>query len=145
MSVAQRTGLTLLLITVLAGAAFALITRGFNAITSDGVRRIDLASHPRPLPRITLIDSNGRRFRLSDISVSGKATLVALIYTHCPTICQVSAGGQNYLQREMRSRRLSNQVHLLTISFDPVRDTPDALAAYAVVSRNRIGAVQAAR
>jgi protein SCO1/2 len=131
MSVAQRTGLALMAVLLLAGAAFAHATRGFRAITSDGVRRIDLANTPRSLPPVMLIDSNRRTWRLSDLGASGKATLVALIYTHCATICSVSASGQNFLQNEIRSRGLGNQVQLLSISFDPARDTPDALAAYA--------------
>src|SRR5262249_49421588 len=51
--------------------------------------------------------------------------------THCETICRLSSGGQSYLQNEIRSRGLTSRVRLLTISFDPRRDTPEALAEYA--------------
>jgi protein SCO1/2 len=133
--VAYRAGVALCVILALVGGAFGYVTRGFNAITSDGVRRIDLAKSPRPLPNIALIDSRGQQFRLSQLGATGKATLVMLVYTHCQTICRIGAGAQSFLQSEIRARRLATRVHLLAISFDPVRDTPEALAAYA--SRQR--------
>ncbi len=131
MNVTLRTGLVMLVIVAAACAAFADVTSGFNAITADGVRRVDLARAPRPLPDTLMLDSAGRLFRLSDVgAATGKVTLVALIYTHCETICRSSAGGQSYLQNEIRARGLADRVHLLTISFDPGRDTPDVLDDY---------------
>jgi protein SCO1 len=129
---AARSAIAIMLIVLAATAAFAQITRGFHAVTADGVRRIDLARSPRPLPAIPLVDSGGRLFRLSDIGKpANHATIVTLIYTHCMTVCRASASGQAYLQQEIRARGLEGRVKLLTISFDPKRDTPEALAAYA--------------
>jgi protein SCO1 len=135
MTSTKRTGVALLVMLALAGGTFQHLTRGFSAITSDGVRRIDLSNSPQLLPDITLIDSRRQQLKLSNLGSAGKATLVTLVYTHCETICRVGAGGQNYLQSEIRSRGLAARVHLLTISFDPARDTPEALAVYA--SRQR--------
>ena len=111
---------------------FDHLTRGFQAVTSDGVRRIDLVRAPRPLPAIELVDSAGARFSLADIAgPGGQATLITLVYTHCVDICRTAASGQAYLQQELRARGLDNRVRQLTISFDPKRDTPEALRAYA--------------
>lgn len=127
-----RSSIATLLVALAAAAAFAQITHGFRAVTAEGARRIDLARSPRPLPAIPLIDSDGRIFRLSDIvDDATHATLVTLVYTHCITICRTGASGQAYLQQEIRERRLDSSVKLLTLSFDPARDTPEALAAYA--------------
>jgi protein SCO1/2 len=127
-----RTALVTFLIVVSATAAFAHVTRGFRAVTADGVRRIDLARSPRALPAISMIRSNGQAFQLSDIGKQGShATLVTLVYTRCMTICRVGASGQAYLQQEILARGLENQVKLLTLSFDPANDTPQALSAYA--------------
>jgi protein SCO1 len=129
---ALRTAIATLLVALAATAAFAQITRGFRAVTADGARRVDLARSPRPLPAIPLIGSDGRVFRLSDIADhASHATLVTLVYTHCLTICRTSASGQAYLQEEIRVRGLDHSVKLLTLSFDPARDTPQALTAYA--------------
>jgi protein SCO1/2 len=111
---------------------FDHLTRGFQAVTSDGVRRIDLVRAPRPLPPIQLVDSSGARFSLADIAgPSGQSTLITLVYTHCVDVCRTAASGQAYLQQELRARGLDQQVRQLTISFDPKRDTPEALRAYA--------------
>lgn len=111
---------------------FDHLTRGFQAVTSDGVRRIDLVRAPRPLPPIQLVDSSGARFSLADIAgPGGQSTLITLVYTHCVDICRTAASGQAYLQQELRARGLDNHVRQLTISFDPGRDTPEALRAYA--------------
>lgn len=111
---------------------FDHLTRGFQAVTSDGVRRVDLVRAPRPLPAIQLVDSAGARFSLADIAgPGGQATLITLVYTHCVDICRTAASGQAYLQQELRARGLDKHVRQLTISFDPGRDTPEALRAYA--------------
>jgi protein SCO1/2 len=126
---AWQTILATLLIAVVATIAFAYTTRGFQAVTADGVRRIDLARSPRPLPAIRLIDSTGQALRLSDIGEH--ATFITWVYTRCVSICRTSASGQAYLQQEILSRGLENSVKLLTLSFDPGSDTPEALSAYA--------------
>ncbi|WGG49938.1 SCO family protein [Rugamonas sp. DEMB1] len=111
---------------------FDHLTRGFQAVTTDGVRRIDLVRAPRALPPIQLVDSSGARFSLADIAgPGGQSTLITLVYTHCVDICRTAASGQAYLQQELRARGLDKQVRQLTISFDPGRDTPEALRAYA--------------
>ncbi|MBJ7308978.1 SCO family protein [Rugamonas sp. CCM 8940] len=111
---------------------FDHLTRSFKAVTSDGVRRIDMARTPRALPAIELVDSTGAHFSLADIAgAGGQTTLITLVYTYCVDICRTTASGQAYLQQELRARGLDNHVRQLTISFDPWRDTPQALRAYA--------------
>jgi protein SCO1/2 len=129
---ALRTAIAMLAVVLAACVMFAGITRGFRVVTADGARRIDLAQAPRTLSDIALIGSDGRSFRLSDVGDNGAhLTLVTLVYTQCLSICRTSASGQAYLQHEIRARGLDNRVKLLTLSFDPSRDTPAELAAYA--------------
>ncbi len=61
----------------------------------------------------------------------GQATFVTLVYVQCQSICLTSAAGQSWLQAEIRARGLADHVRLLTLSFDPGRDTPEVLAAHA--------------
>ena len=127
-----RTFISTTLIAVLALCAFAGVTHGFAAVTSDGVRRADIASTPRVLPDIGLVDSTGQALSLSDYSrPAGQITFVALTYVRCRTVCLTSVAGQSWLQGEIRSRGLGGRVRLLTLSFDPESDTPDVLEGHA--------------
>lgn len=120
---------------VCAGAAlFAALTGGFRTVTSDGMRRLELEQAPRPLPAVALLDSRSRRFPLDRLAqIDGDASRVTVImlgYTYCVEICRTTASGLAYLQQELRARGLDKRVRLLTISFDPARDTPAALDDY---------------
>ena len=127
-----RTLASTTLVAVLALCAFAGVTHGFTAVTSDGVRRSDIASNPRVLPDIALVDSSGQMLSLSDYGrPAGQVTFVALAYVRCRTLCLTSAAGQSWLQGEIRSRGLGGRARLLTLSFDPASDTPDVLAEHA--------------
>mgnify|MGYP003582504419 CR=1 FL=1 len=120
------------LVVVLALAAFGGVTRGFAAVTSDGVRRLDLERAPRSLPDIPLVDQSGQVLSLAEYGKpSAYTTFVTLVYVSCQTICRTSAAGQSFLQQEIRARGLGDKVRLLTLSFDPVNDTPQILARHA--------------
>jgi protein SCO1 len=121
-----------LLFLLLAGLAlYGSLTRGFQTVTSDGARRIDMQRSAPQLDDIALIDSSGRPFSLAQMAARpGHTTLITLAYTTCLDICRTTASGQAYLQQELTARGIDQRVQLLTISFDPARDTPVALAAY---------------
>jgi len=128
----RGTALCVGLMIVVALAAFSHVTRGFSAVTSDGVRRVDLEQSPRTLPSLPLVDQDGTVFSLADYGAhSSYTTIVSLVYTHCMTVCTTAASGQAFLQQEIKARGLGARLRLLTLSFDPVRDSPSALSRYA--------------
>ena len=129
---AARTTLSTLAVAVLALAAFAGVTRGFAAVTSDGVRRADIAQAPRALPDLALVDGAGLSLQLSDYAApNAPVTFVTLQYLRCQSVCLTSASGQSWLQSEIQARGLEGKMRLLTLSFDPGNDTPAVLAAHA--------------
>ncbi len=127
------------LVLVLAGAAVFATTRGLRTVSADGARRLDLARAPRELPALALFDQAGRQLDFGGPMLQGESTgkhdspvtLVTFVYTRCLAICRTSASGQAWLQQQLRERGLQDRVRLLTLSFDPARDTPAALWAYA--------------
>ncbi|WP_416051389.1 SCO family protein [Cupriavidus basilensis] len=127
------------LVLVLAGAAVFATTRGLRTVSADGARRLDLARAPRELPALALFDQAGRQLAFGGPMPQGEGagkrdrpvTLVTFVYTRCLAICRTSASGQAWLQQQLRERGLQDRVRLLTLSFDPARDTPAALWAYA--------------
>lgn len=82
------------------------------------------------VPDFTLIDQTRQPVRLS--SLAGKVLVVNFIYTRCalPQFCLRVSNNFGVLQKRF-AKQLGKDVVLLTITFDPQRDTPEALAAYA--------------
>ena len=60
-------------------------TDGGRAFTAEGARRLAVAESPRPVPRVRLLDHEGRD--LDNADLPGRASLVQFIYTRCPTVC----------------------------------------------------------
>jgi len=93
-------------------------------------------SYPLPaLWRATdgrVLDSTGRTVRLHEL-MGDKAVVMSFIYTHCNDAngCPLATFVLSQLQGPVRSDpALRDRVRLLTLSFDPARDTPDVMASY---------------
>lgn len=82
------------------------------------------------VPDFGLIDQ--QRARVTLAGFSGKVVVVNFVYTRCalPQFCLRMANNFGALQRRFR-QELGRELVLLTITFDPERDTPEALASYA--------------
>jgi protein SCO1/2 len=82
------------------------------------------------VPEFALVDQSRRRVALS--SLAGKVVVVNFIYTRCalPQFCLLMANNFGALQKRFSSF-LGRDLVLLTITFDPERDTPETMAAYA--------------
>ena len=79
-------------------------------------------------PDFALTDQSGAEVTLA--SLRGKTLLIDFIYTHCPGPCPILTGRHAQLQRELAPETRA-RVHFVSISLDPERDTPEALASYA--------------
>jgi protein SCO1/2 len=82
------------------------------------------------VPDFALIDQQRRRVTLSQFR--GKVVAINFMYTTCqlPDFCLRIVNHFGVLQKRLSSR-LGRDLIFLTITFDPVRDTPDVLARYA--------------
>jgi cytochrome c peroxidase len=73
-----------------------------------------------------LLDSDGRRTTLTSLK-GERLAVVAFVYTTCSEAagCPLAEAIMQRLDRRLAAdRRLADRVRLLTISFDPERDTP---------------------
>ncbi len=78
-----------------------------------------------------LVGSDGRPTTLHGLT-RGRVAVVAFVYTTCPeaTGCPVSTGVLHHLDRAVAADAgLRDRVRLVTLSFDPERDTPARLAS----------------
>ena len=99
-------------------------------------------SPPEPgsyaLPRLwaaadgLLLDSSGRKVRLHEL-MGDRAVVMSFIYTHCNDVngCPLATFVLSQLQAPvLADPELRDGVRLITVSFDPARDTPKVMSAY---------------
>jgi cytochrome oxidase Cu insertion factor (SCO1/SenC/PrrC family) len=80
-----------------------------------------------------VLDTDGSAHALSRYT-GGKVTLLSFIYSSCADAsgCPYAYMVFHQLQSRLeRNPRLAGQVRLVSLSFDPARDTPEVLALYA--------------
>jgi protein SCO1/2 len=85
----------------------------------------------QPVPDFTLTDQAGQPVRLSTIG-AGKVVALNFVYTRCalPQFCLRASNVFSTMQRRF-ARQYGRDLVLLTLTFDPERDTPEVLATYA--------------
>jgi protein SCO1/2 len=81
------------------------------------------------VPNFSLIDQRNRTVSLVDLR--GKIVALNFVYTSCalPNFCLRLANNFRVLQKRFE-KRLGTDLVLLTVTFDPVHDTPAVLATY---------------
>ena len=87
---------------------------------------------------VPLLDATGKRVRLAQEVIGNRIALVNFIYTSCTTVCPVSSASFQQLQQKLGAR-LGKEVVLVSITVDPLRDTPQKLREYAARYEAREG------
>jgi protein SCO1/2 len=98
-----------------------------DALKLDAQRTSRLAVI-RSAPDFALITHDGQTLRSDDLK--GKVLLVSFIFTTCNGTCPATTHRMSQVQQELKTRGLCKSAHLLSISLDPVRDTPEVLNRY---------------
>jgi protein SCO1/2 len=96
------------------------------------IRIMDVMAAGDAVPDDPLVDQAGATRRLTDWQ--GKALAVTFVYTRCPVpdFCPLMDRHFADLQRAiLADASLRDRVHLVSISFDPRHDTPEAIKAHA--------------
>jgi protein SCO1/2 len=98
---------------------------------------------PRPgesVPNFAMVNQQGQRIHLD--SFRGSVLLVTFIYTRCPFPDYCPLVSKNFAQIYAATRNdpvLRERIRLLSVSFDPARDTPAVLMRYARTFRQTTG------
>ena len=96
-----------------------------SGTTSESTTSLsELAAHQR-LPDFSLTDQRSAPFGLSDLH--DKVWVADFIFTNCATICPPMTIQMASLQNEFAAE----DVHFVSFSVDPERDTPEVLLRYA--------------
>ncbi|MFM2288866.1 MAG: hypothetical protein RL684_2009 [Pseudomonadota bacterium] len=150
----MRASLTTLLV-AFAGASFALcaFAHRAGAAVAPPAHHHDMGAM-KPLPtgalpdtslyqlHVTLESSSGAEFQLAGLA--GKPMLVTMFYSQCTSVCPLLT---SQLQQLVAGLSPADRARLdvLMVSFDSARDTPKALAAFALQHRIRIAGWRVAR
>jgi protein SCO1/2 len=107
-----------------------IITKGGG----DDATRADDSTQPQrgvEVPDFTLVNQDGRAVHLQQYR--GRALLLTFVYTRCPLpdYCTLMSTNFAQVERELaKDPKLSQAAHLLSVSIDPVHDTPKVLKSY---------------
>lgn len=122
---------------------FLGIAMSVNAFATDNARTVN-HDYDVPLPGTytlptikpaaagSLLDSAGKPARLADLT-HGRITVMSFIYTRCAAAkaCPMATGVLMQLHREStEDQALAKRLRLVSMSFDPLNDTPERMAAY---------------
>jgi len=115
-----------LLAVLLGGGLLFKATDGLRAVTMEGARRIAVAETQPAVPDVMLETMQGALVPLR--SSGGETLLVEFVYTSCPVVCQLAAS--DFAEIRDRFSASGAKVRMISVSFDPQRDDPAAMAAY---------------
>jgi cytochrome oxidase Cu insertion factor (SCO1/SenC/PrrC family) len=93
----------------------------------------------KPAPDGALLDTTGKPLRLRELT-RGRITVMSFIYTRCAAAkaCPYATGVLMQLHRASgEDAALANSLRLVSMSFDPVNDTPKRMASYSELASAR--------
>ena len=75
------------------------------------------------IPDVPVLDQNGKRLNFYSDLVRGRTVAIDFIYTECTTICPMQTTHLRMVQDRLAAR-IGKDIALISISIDPVTDTP---------------------
>ena len=103
-----------------------MVNAGGISSAADSVQ-----SPPKKLviPDVQVLDQEGNALHFYTDLVKGKTVAINFIFTNCTTICPPLAATFARVQKEMGDK-VGRDVHFISISVDPLTDTPERLKAW---------------
>ena len=81
------------------------------------------------IPDVEVLDQEGNALHFYRDLIKGKTVAINFIFTNCTTICPPLAATFARVQKEMGDK-VGKDVHFISISVDPLTDTPERLKAW---------------
>jgi len=91
--------------------------------------RIEMPLMSMEIPDIVLLDQNGKQVRLYSDLVKDKIVLVHFFFTKCSDVCPMQGRALMKLKSRL-GQRLGRDVFVVSISRDPLNDTPEELSKW---------------
>jgi cytochrome oxidase Cu insertion factor (SCO1/SenC/PrrC family) len=90
---------------------------------------VTTASSKMNIPDVELLDQNGKKIHFYTDLVKGQTVVINFIFTTCTTICPPLGATFARVQKELGDK-VGRDVRFISISVDPVTDTPERLKAW---------------
>ena len=79
---------------------------------------------------LEVIDQDGRKLKFYDDVLKGKVVAINFIFTNCQGACPLMTRHLT-LVRDLLGPDVGNEIHFVSMSIDPLRDTPAAMKEFA--------------
>ena len=103
----------------------AVIDKPTDPVVNDTSR----STRKLVIPDVEVLDQNGNSLHFYQDLVKDKTVAINFIFTNCTTICPPLAATFARVQKEMGDK-VGKDVHFISISVDPLTDTPERLKAW---------------
>jgi protein SCO1 len=97
-----------------------------TAHAGDGMGPVE---PPTAAPEVRLTDHLGRARALREL-LAGQVSIVQTMFTGCSSVCPIQGAVFAEVQRRLAKQALRQPVQLLSLSVDPLGDSPAALMAW---------------
>jgi cytochrome oxidase Cu insertion factor (SCO1/SenC/PrrC family) len=112
-------------------ASAGVLTANVNSSASAGVPGNVLEQRKKMIiPDVEVLDQEGNAIHFYSDLIKGKTVAINFIFTNCTTICPPLAATFARVQKEMGDK-VGKDVHFISLSVDPLTDTPERLKAWA--------------
>jgi len=112
-----------------AGVTLSLMAVLFAGASAQQQQAAEATVPPR-IPDVNCVDQNGKKLRFHTDLVKGKVVVINFIYTSCTFLCTRIGESTARLQTAL-GERVGRDVYIISVSTDPVTDTPERLKAWA--------------
>jgi cytochrome oxidase Cu insertion factor (SCO1/SenC/PrrC family) len=100
-----------------------------EAATPPANEKADAPGAAPRIPDVPVVDQRGRKLNFYSDLVRGKTVAVNFVFTTCTTICPPLTATFRKVQQELGDR-VGRDVELISVSVDPVTDTPERLTSF---------------
>lgn len=106
-----------------------IVTANVNSSSAGVPGNVSGSGKKMVIPDVEVLDQEGNALHFYSDLIKGKTVAINFIFTNCTTICPPLAATFARVQKEMGDR-VGNDVHFISISVDPLTDTPERLKAW---------------
>lgn len=91
--------------------------------------RVELPLKSFAIPDSSLLDQNGKKVKFYTDLVKGKVVVISFFFTKCNDVCPMLGRSIAKLKTRL-GKRLGRDVFLISVSKDPVNDTPEQISKW---------------